>query len=124
MQNEPLSNDIDLLENSEFDDKSTSYLVHYKNSIFQSPKTWLKNMSLSVWKGAYFKRSFKIYKPFYWPYLFLNSLCLSFVDIKQYKNKDLFYLMNFINDHMCYISNYGSSCILIWRNYEYIIPMQ
>lgn len=95
MQNDPLSKDIDLLESSEFDDKCTSYLVHYKNSIFHNPKIWLKNMSLSVWKGAYFKRSFKIYKPFYWSYLFLNSLYLSFVDIKQYRNKDLFYLMSY-----------------------------
>lgn len=95
IQNAPLSEDINLLGNLDYDDVITSHLVNYEKSVFCSPVNWLKNLRLSAWKGAYFKKSFKFYKPFYWGYLFLDSLYLSFIDIKTFKNKDINFLLDF-----------------------------
>ena len=95
MQNYPLGSDIALLGDEEYDDELTTGVVSYNTGVLDNPLKWLGNIRFSAWKGAYFKRSFKFYIPFYYGYLLMNSLRMSFVDITTFKGKDINFLLDY-----------------------------
>lgn len=81
----PKNEHISLLGNLHYEDFKDTCIVTYeeKFSYRKNIKKWLSDLSYSGWKGAFFKKSFKIYKPFLWLYLFLNTLRNMSIDMNK-----------------------------------------
>ena len=86
IQDRPLLSDINIIGDSEYDDVETTKIVSYEKT--GNIKKWLNNLRFSAWKGAYFKKSFKCYTPFYYGYLVLDSIYLSYLDKKVFYGKN------------------------------------
>lgn len=87
IQDRPLVSDINIIGDSEYDDIETTKIVSFEKT--RNIKKWLNNLRFSAWKGAYFKKSFKWYTPFYYGYLLLDSIYLSYLDKKSFYGKNI-----------------------------------
>ena len=87
----PKNEHISLLGSLHYEDFKDTCIVSYddKYSYRKNIKKWLSDLSYSGWKGAYLKKSFKLYYPFLWIYLLFNTIRIIFDDFKKVKNGKL-----------------------------------
>ncbi len=87
----PKGEHILLIGNLHYEDfKDTSIVSFDENYSYKKDiKKWLSDLSYSGWKGAFFKKSIKLYKPFLNMYLILNTLRIILLDIDKIYNKKL-----------------------------------
>lgn len=87
----PKSEDVELLGSLQCDDRIISQIITYegKDKYRNNLSLWLKDLSLSPWKGGFFYKSFKHYKSFLRAYLICNTARNIIIDVIYIKRDQL-----------------------------------
>ena len=87
----PYPEDIDALGDMRCDDVEISRIISYggKEKYKRHINLWFHDLSLSPWKGGYFKKSFRYYRPLLEIYILINTIRNALIDIKHIKRDRL-----------------------------------